>query len=125
VNATVDQPGWQEGQKIAGRAYAEASAPIGHLSEPKTLSAAALLNREHTLRWIDGVLAALQALRNDINAQDAENLEKRLERARRGRGRWWQERQAGDWAAAEATPPIHIPTSTDFFGKLFGRGTKK
>lgn len=34
INATVDQPGWREARKLAGRAYAEVSGPIVHLGEP-------------------------------------------------------------------------------------------
>ncbi len=60
LNATIDQPGWREARKVAGRAYAEASAPIAHLAnEPESLGAASILNRENLLRLLDSAIASL------------------------------------------------------------------
>ena len=120
LNATVDQPGWREGRKVAGRAYAEATAPIVHLSEPKTLRTSVLLNRENILRLLDSTIAALQTLRNDINDENGEILEERLLRARQGREKWWRQRQAGDWMNAEAVASVDLPSSSDVFGRLLG-----
>jgi prephenate dehydrogenase len=117
INSTADQPGWREGRKVAGRAYAEATGPIVRLGDSKALKASVLLNRENTLRVIDSALAALQIIRNDIDTQDGEALLKRLERARASREKWWKERQAGDWAGSEGQPTEEIP---DVFGRLFG-----
>ena len=44
LNATIDQPGWREARKVAGRAFAEASAPIGHLANDAGSVAAPLLS---------------------------------------------------------------------------------
>ena len=49
LNTTVGQPGWHEGRKIAGRAFAEATRPIVHAAEPKTLGVSAMLNRDNVL----------------------------------------------------------------------------
>lgn len=124
LNATVDQPGWREGRKVAGRAYAESTGPIVHLNEAHTLRTSVMLNRENVLRVLDGTIAALQALRADIHAQDGEGLEKRLELARQARERWWQQRQAADWASAEATPALEPPSSSDVFSRLLGLNRK-
>ena len=43
LNATVDQPGWHEGRKVAGRAYAEGTAPIAFLNDPQSLRTSVLL----------------------------------------------------------------------------------
>ena len=43
LNATIDQPGWREGRKVAGRSYAAATAPISSLSDINGLTVAALL----------------------------------------------------------------------------------
>lgn len=125
LNATVDQPGWREGRKVAGRAYAEVTSPIANFSQPKTLGKAATLNRESVIRTIDSVIATLQTLRNDIDADDNKSLESRLERARKGRELWWVQRQAADWAAEEM-PSAATPTgSSEFFGRLFGMRSRK
>jgi prephenate dehydrogenase len=124
LNATVDQPGWREGRKLAGRGYAEATGPLVQLSEPKTLSASVLFNRENMLRVIDGTMAALQSIRADIQEENGDALEERLERARRGREKWWRQRQANEWAGPEATASVELPTSSEVFGRLFGLGRK-
>lgn len=123
LNATVDQPGWREGRKVAGRAYAEATGPIVHLGLAPSLKASALLNRDNVLRVLDTAIAALRALRNDIDVHDEQALEKRLERARYGREVWWRERNEGNWANQE-TPPVPLPDKSSMLQKLFGSGWK-
>ncbi|GAG97856.1 unnamed protein product, partial [marine sediment metagenome] len=85
LNSTVDQPGWLEGRKIAGRSYAEVTAPVMYPSEPSTLTTAAMLNKENVMRVLDGAVAAINAIRSDISNEDAKSLEERLNRAREGR----------------------------------------
>ncbi len=124
LNATVDQPGWREGRKVAGRAYAEATGPIVHLSEPKSLRTSVMFNRDNLLRLIDSTTAALQNIRTDIEEEDFDALEERLERAYNGRELWWKQRQAGDWLTSEAIPAQENPSGSDIFGRLLGFGRK-
>lgn len=123
LNATIDQPGWREARKVAGRAYAEVSGPIVQLSETESLSSAAILNRENILRMLDSSMAALQALRNDIEDRDEAALNARLDRARQGRLNWWVDRQVGDWSR-EALPKPVLPENPGPLGRLFGLGRK-
>ncbi len=124
LNATVDQPGWREARKIAGRAYAEVSGPIVHLGEPGALTKLALLNRESMLRVLDSVIASLKKLRDDIRDEDADKLTERLERARKGRERWWQERQEADWSS-EGRPKLDKRSAaSSIFGDLLRFGGK-
>ncbi len=121
LDITVGQPGWREGRKIAGRAYAEASAPIAHLaSKPDALGVSAIFNRENLLRLLDSTIASLQEMRGEIEAQDVTALNDRLKRARSGREAWWADRQSGDWGdgAAEMT----IPENPGILGRMFGIG---
>jgi prephenate dehydrogenase len=119
LNATIDQPGWREGRKVAGRGYAEASGPIVHLDDITPLKDLALLNQVNIVRILDSAIAALYAIRDDIDAQDGDSLEKRLERAHQGREKWWQERQAGDWSG-DGLPSIDLPERPGILGQLFG-----
>jgi prephenate dehydrogenase len=123
LNATIDQPGWREARKVAGRAYAEASAPAVHLGDEDALLAAALLNQENVQRVLDSAIAALQALRGDIARQDKDALHARLERARSGRELWWKERQLGDWSN-EGIPPANVPDKKNILDRWFGLGRK-
>jgi prephenate dehydrogenase len=125
LNATVDQPGWREARKVAGRAYAEVTSPTVQLSEPQALQTSVMLNRENVLRVMDSLAASLQAIRNDIVNEDSEALEARLDRARIGRELWWHQRQNPDWDESAAAS-AEIPTGPDLFGRLFGsRGKTK
>lgn len=120
LNATVDQPGWREGRKLAGRAYAEATAPIVSLDDTKTLRTSMMLNHQNVIRVMDSTIAALQVLRQDLDAQDNDALDKRLKRAKKGRNKWWQERQAGDWTGIEESQEIEYPKVGSFFSRMLG-----
>jgi prephenate dehydrogenase len=114
---TTSQPGWHEGRKFAGRAYAQASSSITNLDEPVGLAAAAVLNKQNTVRVLDGMMASLQALRDEIENGDHETLEKHLQKAREGRQQWWADRGAANWAG-ENIPEMDIAAARP---KLFGR----
>ena len=123
LNATVDQPGWREARKMAGRAYAEATAPMTVTSAAQALSALALLNRDNTLRVVDGAIAALYAMRKDIDQKDEISLNERLERARSGRLMWWEGRQS-PVGPLDEIPAIPLPENPGVMGRLFGMGRK-
>ncbi len=120
LNVTVDQPGWREARKLAGKAYAETSEPMAQLNTPASLSSTAIYNQVNSVRVIDSLIAALSAMRNDIQNQDEKSLLGRLERAHSGRETWWQQRQAGDWANEELRSSTEIPKASDIFGNLLG-----
>lgn len=124
LNATVDQPGWYEARKIAGRSYAEVTNPAVMLSEPQTLSSSALVTRENVLRVMDAMIASLQALRNDIAQEDSQALVGRLERAQQGGELWWSQRQAAKWSEESSQAP-DISTSSEIFGRMIGFGGRK
>ncbi len=124
LNSTVDQPGWHEGRKIAGRSYAEVTAPVMYASEPSTLTTAAMLNRDNVIRVLDGAVAALNAIRGDLLSEDSKTLDERLNRAREGRRTWLNARLAANWAAEE-TATVEAPTASEVFGRFIGRGKKK
>jgi prephenate dehydrogenase len=124
LNTTVDQPGWNEGRKVAGRSYAEATGSIIHPTSAQTLSAAALLNRDNVLRVIDSLIASLQSIRSDIDGNNAESLEEKLRRAREGWESWWKQRQTANWVGEEAAD-VEVPKTSDWFGRLLGMGGRK
>jgi len=125
LNATVDQPGWREGRKLAGKSYAETTAAIAQIRDIQALQAAALLNRENILRVLDSTLAALQAIRADIANEQVDSLSERLERARQGREAWWKQRQAGDWLNIENPPSQEALTTSQAFSRMLGFGFGK
>jgi prephenate dehydrogenase len=125
LNITIDQPGWHEARKIAGRGYAEVTAPIGEMDDPAALSSAALYGSENVLRVIDSLVAALQSMRQDIQQEQREMLTERLERAFTGRERWWKERQKADWAGEELPQTKEPARASNVLGNLLGFGSRR
>lgn len=123
VNATVDQPGWQEARKFAGRAYAAASGAIARSVTSASLSGAAISNRENVLRVLDNALAALQALRDDVDQGNLSSLETRLSHAQEARQEWLKGRQSMDWINT-GQPAFEPPSTADWFGSLIGMRRK-
>lgn len=123
LNTTVDQPGWREGRKVAGRAYAEVTSPITQLTDHRSLSSAAMLNRENVLRVMDSLIASLQMIRSDIQEEAEEALDERLGRARRGREDWWNQRLTSEWVGEEPAA-TETPSASEWFGRLLGLGKK-
>jgi len=125
LNITVDQPGWSEARKVAGRAFAEVTGPAAHLDDLQALVAAAHLNRENIVRKLDDTISALQSIRNDIAEDESAALGQRLKHAKAGVEQWWQERSGGNWLAQELPKSDHIPTSSEIMGGLLGFGIGK
>jgi len=125
LNATVDQPGWREGRKLAGKAYAEVTSPITQLGSSETLSNSAVLAQEHMVRVINNLIVLLQIYRDDIQNKDTKSLTEKLERARKGREDWWNQRKTSHWTGEEVVNVSGLPKSSDFFARLVGLGRRK
>jgi prephenate dehydrogenase len=97
LNAVVDQPGWQEARKLAGRPFAALTSALAYQDEIQSLGDAAIYNRENVSRVLDVVIASLQGMRNDIANGNREDVFDRLELALDGRRRWLAERLQADW----------------------------
>ena len=126
ILSTVDQPGWREGRKIAGQPFAQGTAPGVFYKSAKAARDSALLNRENVLRMLDGAISTLQDLRQDLELNDADSLEKHLEQARLAHIQWIKERMSANWAAEGM--PESVATSAknyDVMTRLFGTGWKK
>jgi prephenate dehydrogenase len=125
LNATLDQPGWTEARKVAGRAFAEATGPAAHLDDAEALEAAINNNKDNIVRKLDDVISTLQDLRLEITGDDTQALTTRIKNAKKGVNQWWQERGRGNWASEglpqSETPPAHL----DILGNLFGFDLRK
>lgn len=125
LNTTVDQPGWYEARKLAGRPYAATTSTVAQFGEANSLTAQAISAQEHLLRWIDALMENLYQARQLISSKDAEKLAQELSRARLGREKWIAERTTANWAAAETAPGVEIPTSKQVFSRMFSFGGRK
>lgn len=117
LNATIDQPGWQEARKLASRAYAGVTSGIEYHDEVESLKMAALANRVGIVHALDVTIAALRGLRDDLDRENGEGVAERLQAALHGRQRWMGERTMADW---DALPKAEAENLSSFFGRLFG-----
>ncbi len=119
VNSSTSQPGWREARKLAGKHYAEVTAPVVSFSDDEDLGQTLLLNRENSLRVLDDYILELEELRVVLAASDAAGLKSKLENAREARSRWLGQRQEAKWEHGEL-PEAEYPGAKEFFSRLVG-----
>ncbi len=120
IGMIVDQPGWLEGRKLAGRPFAGATGVLFYQDTVNGLRDAVLADRENILRVLDALTDSLKNIRDEIAAQDANQLGARIEKAIDGRARWWSLREKGDWYEVELGDTHgEAPSSGDYMRKLF------
>jgi len=125
LQSSVDKPGWQERQKVAGRAFAWLTESATKMDEPAALAEAATSSSQSVIRVIDSLIETLYDLRADIQDGKTEDLTNLFKKMREGRIQWWGQRYKGNWSAAEAASNQEMPSSGEVFGRLFGIRPKK
>ncbi|RPJ24111.1 MAG: prephenate dehydrogenase [Chloroflexi bacterium] len=118
LHTTVDQPGWQEARKLAGRPYAMVTAGVAYHDDVLSLGEGALENRENIVRLLNAYVTSLIDLRDEIEANDRQAVMQRLEEALKGRIRWLDERSAAEWLKREA-PEIDAPSFGERVNQMF------
>ena len=120
LDATLDQPGWQEGRKLAGKPYAAVTSGLAYHDDSASLREAALENRENVVRLLNSYITSLLQLRDDIEANDRDAVAGMLDNAWSGRTRWFEERFEAEWLNKEAQK-IDAPSFGDRVNQmLFG-----
>ena len=112
LNTTVDQPGWQEARKLAGRPYAAVTSGVAYHDDVRSLTEAALENRENTVRLLNSYITSLLHLRDEIEDNDRDAVLRRLTDAWKGRVRWFDERVTAEWLKEE-TQQVDAPSFGD------------
>jgi prephenate dehydrogenase len=129
TEAVIEQPGWADIRKLAGRPFVTAMQSLDY-EEPATLVETAQQNRVNTVRLLDDTIAKLKSLRDEIDGEKKKSLRKRIERILKERAQWRQARADGDWQTIESREQ-EIPTFSELWmqqlgiAKLFGLGRKK
>ena len=122
LNATIDQPGWQDARKVAGRPYATVTSALAHQDEIDSLRMSALQNRASVVHALDVTIATLRGLRDDIENENNDGVAMRLESALQGRKRWLGERLTAEWGKPGRTEAPDFPSLSErLFGGLFAK----
>ncbi|HET7143906.1 MAG TPA: prephenate dehydrogenase dimerization domain-containing protein, partial [Anaerolineales bacterium] len=124
LNATVDQPGWKDGRKLAGRAYLTATSALIAQDDPESLRMLAFHNRDNVSRSLNSMITALQALRDDIEKGNDAAVEDRFKTAQAGRENWLRERTSANWIELQREPADYPSMRERLFGGILGRRTK-
>ena len=125
LDATVDQPGWQEGRKVASRAFAIGTAAMAHEDEAESLGMAVMQNRETMVHKLNTIITSLFDLREEIESGNEIAVSDRFKKARASRERWFDERTIAEWLQVRSGPIEVQSASVRFFGTLFSRSRKK
>ena len=120
IQTASKQPGWRDGIKMTGRAFAEQTLSISHLDDPGAIAIAAQHSREHTTRAIDQLIQTLYDFREAVEADNSDTLTTQLEEARLAHATWMGDRFVGQWSARELSDQNQTPGAGEFFGRLVG-----
>jgi prephenate dehydrogenase len=124
LDATINQSGWREGRKLAGRPYADVTGAFLHSGGAENLAHAAVLSGKHAVRVLDNLIASLQDLRAEIEEGKADVLLEHLNQAYEDRLTWWMERQKGGWLTDQMAAHAELPTGGQMLGRMIGLGPK-
>jgi len=122
LNAIVDQPGWNDARKLAGRPFAALTSAAAHQDGFEALTEAALLNQNNVTRVLDTVIGVLGDLRQDIADGDRNGVSGRIEQALAGRQRWMVERLSAEWSEVEKPDLSELPSVWE---RMFGSRKKR
>jgi prephenate dehydrogenase len=122
LDATINQPGWQEGKKLAGKPYAAVTSGLAYHDDSASVREAALENRENVVRLLNSYITSLLQLRDDIESNDRDAVGNFLDNAWSGRTNWFEERFEAEWLNKE-TQRIDAPAFGERVNQmLFGSG---
>ncbi|HPH97502.1 MAG TPA: prephenate dehydrogenase [Anaerolineaceae bacterium] len=129
-NAITGQPGWGDGRRLAGASFAMTTLTLNQLGGNKRPGEVLLTNRENTLRVIEDMSAALNDIRDALQENDADRLNKLLRNAIFQRDLWLKQRYTANYEDIpqaqndEAQLSLSDTLKGLFLGRRFGKGKK-
>lgn len=123
IHALVDQPGWQEGQKLAGSSFHALSQISTNVNEREFFGESALLNKENTIRTMNNVIFSLETFRDLLNNSNPTEISNWFSDSLQNHNNWLNNRKSAVWN--DQFDGDNIPTSGEFLKRAFGFNTKK
>jgi prephenate dehydrogenase len=121
VHSTIEQAGWNDNRRFAGKSFTNVSSAITQLAEDDHAGAAFTLNKENSLSAIHQAIMSLQELRDLISAGDEAGLSKLLKKVTSDRAKWMEQRTTAEWEKYIGEKP---PSTKERLGGLFGIRTR-
>ncbi len=123
VNATVTQPGWREGRKLAGKNFHHITEPLMFLPEGSSLEHQAMMNRENVVRVINDLILSLKDIRDAVQDEDREVLDRLVGDARKSQAEWYNQRMSAEWEKDRSRP--EMPSTGEQLSRFFTGGLFK
>lgn len=120
LNATIEQAGWQEAQKIASAEYFGAVSAFTEGDHAEALTSLSFQNRENLIRALERVIYSLVEFRDDLENKDETSFTENLKIAQQGRTAWLDEKIKGEWGVLEEKIE-----KTSIIESLFGSAMSK
>ena len=117
VNATVDQPGWREGRRLAGKYYHHMTSPMMFLPEGESLEKLAMMDRENVVRVINNLMYALMDIRDAVQDEDREKLDSLIKHAKDSQAVWYNQRMGANWEKDQNRS--EIPSAGENLSRFF------
>jgi len=118
LHAVMKQPGWIEGQKVAGTSFKWMADEANRQLERENFGTSVLGNKENSIRTINNLMIALHDVRTLIEDGDEEALKDWFEFAIDKGEIWEKERFKADWDNLDDYS--NLPTAGDFFAGMLG-----
>ncbi len=123
VNATVDQPGWREGRRLAGKYYHHLSSPMMFLPEGESLEKLAMMDKENVVRVINNIMYSLMDIRDAVQEEDREKLDTLIKHAKTSQADWYNQRMGANWEKDQNR--ADIPSAGENLAHFFTGGLFK
>jgi len=118
--AIIDQPGWMEGMRFAGREFVQQTVALADDEGMQALAQAMLAQPEQTLCVIDNLLASLQHMRHEVADENLDGLKTLLTWLSSERQAWLKQRHKGIW---DHEITSSIPAKKQALERLMSLGT--
>jgi prephenate dehydrogenase len=112
LDATVDNQGWQDARKFAGRPFAGVTGGLAYYDDAASLKEQALASRMSVIHALDVLMASLKGLRDDLEKNDDKSVAERLDYSFAARERWLDERGAAEWLK-EGGDTLELPDASE------------
>jgi len=119
MNTAVEQPSWQEGKTIAGRALYHATLPLMDLPDRESAGLTAASNSEALALLLEGLIRNFIQMRDDLKANDQVRVTKTFKDALEFRENWLAEKQKSQKPAQMASS---VPGKAEALKRLLALG---
>lgn len=122
VHSTIDQAGWKDNRRSAGKSFASIASVVSQLKDGENAGAEFMLNKENSVTAIDQMIASLMKLRQMITEDDKDGMNKLIKKSHSDQAKWLEQRISGDWEKYIGEKP---PSTKERLGGLFGIRERK